>query len=74
MSGGIDANLVVQRWDSQLELSSQYRDTLDGESASAMDLTLLHGRKINFIATNERTPSLLYVADVSKRISVYQLR
>ena len=73
ISGGNDANIIMQEWSDQRDLQTHHKIDPDGESRHA-DLTLLHGRKINFIATGERTPLNLYVADVSKRISVYKLR
>lgn len=74
LSGGNDGKVVLQRWDNKLELASQYRSRPDEGPKEAKEVTLPHGRKINYIATDERSPVNVYVADVSKRISVYSLR
>ena len=74
ISGGNDGKIVLQTWDKKLEHSSSYRCRPQKETAPAADLTLVHRRKINCIATGERTPTHIFVADVSKGISIYHIQ
>lgn len=74
ISGGNDGRVIVQNWTEGPAENSVHRCQQSESRQKPVEFKIHHGRKVNSLACNQGTLSSLYVADVSKRISVYNLR
>lgn len=72
LSGGNDGKIRLQTWNDERESGHHSTELSEGQGCS--DLAVTHGRKINFLACNMTDLSRIYVADVSKHVSMYNIR
>ena len=69
LSGGNDGGILLQDWTTAAEPTTQSSSSIDWPG----QLELRHERKINCIASLSSSLQQLYVADVTRTLSVYTL-
>jgi hypothetical protein len=76
LSGGNDGKVVLWNWSADLPIDTYWGAKFNlsqAEPSSQCLATIEHGKKINCLATSSLYPGQIYVADVGKRISIYNL-
>ena len=71
LSGGNDGRVILQSWPDKVEGPFPQEWHATDDEPNQKDLTLLHGRKVNHLASRG---SHIFVADISKQISMYAIR
>lgn len=74
LSGGNDGKIVLQHWAKQTPATNSHGDLALASPDDQMCIGLLHGRKVNYLASELSSAAELYVADVSKHVTIYKCR